>query len=68
LNVQTSKKKFVAKGKGKKTIPQEIMELPRDMTMVDYEVMTSKKDFDNLLEGTNRKHSSRCLDLSLKSH
>jgi hypothetical protein len=44
------------------------MELPDDVTMVDYEVMTSKKDFDYLLEGTNMKHSSRCLDSLPKSH
>jgi hypothetical protein len=43
------------------------MELPSDMTMVDYEVMTSKSDFDDLLEGIDRKRSSRRLDLSLES-
>jgi hypothetical protein len=66
-NVQVNKKKFVAKGKGKKTNFQEIMEFLEDMTMVNYEVTTSKKDFDDLLEGTDKRHSSRCLDLSPRS-
>ncbi len=35
--------------------------------MVDYEVMTSKRDFDDLLEGIDRKRSSGHLDLSQKS-
>jgi hypothetical protein len=35
--------------------------------MVDYEVMTSKRDFDDLLEGTNKKRSSAHFDLSLQS-
>jgi hypothetical protein len=43
------------------------MELPKDVTMVNYEVMTSKKDFGDLLEGTNRKRFSKHLDLSPKS-
>jgi len=67
LNVQASKKKSIAKGKGKKTIPQKIVELPRDVTMVDYEATTSKRDLDGLLEGIENKCSSRCLDLSPKS-
>jgi hypothetical protein len=44
------------------------MELPEDMTMVDYEVTTSKKDFDDLLEGIDKRHSSKRLDLSPESH
>jgi hypothetical protein len=59
-NVQASKKKSIAKGKGRKTILQEIMELLKDMTMVDYEDTTSKKDFNDLLEGTNRKCFNKC--------
>jgi hypothetical protein len=43
------------------------MELPDDVTMVDYEVTTSKKDFDDMLEGTNMRRSNRCLDPSPKS-
>jgi len=65
-NVQMNKNKSTTKGKGKKTIPQEIVELLENVTMVDYEVMTSKKDFNDLLEGTNKRHFSRCLDLSQK--
>jgi hypothetical protein len=67
-NVQVSKKKFVANGTGEKIILQEIVELPEDVTMVDCEVTTLKKDFDDLFEGTNKRHSNRCLDLSLESH
>jgi hypothetical protein len=44
------------------------MELLEDMIMVDYEDTTSKKDFDDLLEGTNMKLSNKCIDLSLESH
>jgi hypothetical protein len=61
------KKKFATKGKGKKIIPQEILEFLKVMTMVNYEVMTSKRDFDDLLEGIDRRCSSRRLDLSLQS-
>jgi hypothetical protein len=38
------------------------------MTMVDYEVMTSKRDFDDMLEGIDKRHFSRRLELSLGSH
>jgi hypothetical protein len=31
------------------------MELPNDVTMVNYEVTTSKRDFQDLLEGTNMR-------------
>jgi len=48
-NVQVSKKKFVVKGKGKKTNFQKIMKFQEDMTMVDYEVTTSKRDFNDSL-------------------
>jgi hypothetical protein len=68
LDVQVRQKKYTTKGNGKKTIPQEIMELPEDVTMVDYEAMTSKRDFDDLLEGIKRRCYSRCLDMSLESH
>ncbi len=61
----SSKKKYVAKGK--KTIPQEIVELLKDMTMVDYQVTTSNKDFNDLFERTDMRHFSRCLDLLPKS-
>jgi len=44
------------------------VELPKDIAMVDYEVMTSKKDFDDLLERIKRRCSSRHLDLSPESH
>ncbi len=44
------------------------MELPKDVTMVDNEVTTSKKDFNDLLEGIEKRNSSRHLDLSPKSH
>jgi len=43
------------------------MELPEDVTMVNYEVMISKRDFDDLLEGANMRRSNTCLDLSPKS-
>jgi hypothetical protein len=66
-DVQASKKKFATKGKGKKIIPQEILELPKSVTMVNYEVMTSKRDFDDLFEGINKRCSSRRFDLSLES-
>jgi hypothetical protein len=67
LDVQASKKQFVAKAKGKKTIPQEIVELLRDVTMVDYEVTTLKRDLNDPLEKIDMKHSSKHLDLSQKS-
>jgi hypothetical protein len=35
--------------------------------MVNYEVTTLKKDFDDLFEGTERKHFRKRLDLSLES-
>ncbi len=44
-NIQANKKKSVVKGKGKKTTPLEIVEVPKDVTMVDYEVTTLKWDF-----------------------
>ncbi len=44
------------------------MELLEDMTMVDYEVTTLKRDFNDQLEGIKRRHFRRCLDLSPKSH
>jgi hypothetical protein len=43
------------------------MELPDDVTMVDYEVTTLKKDFDDMLEGINMRCFNRCLDPSPKS-
>jgi len=49
-DIQASKNKSVAKGKGKKTIPQEIMELPEDVIVVNYEVTTSKMNFDDMFE------------------
>jgi hypothetical protein len=61
-----TRRNLLQRGRGKKTIPQDIVELLEDMTMVDYEVTTLKKDFDDLLEGTERRHSSRRLDLSPK--
>jgi hypothetical protein len=67
LDVQVRKKKC-CKGEGKKIILQEVVELPEDIAMVNYEVTTSKKDFDDLLEGTQKRCSSRCLDLSPESH
>jgi hypothetical protein len=67
LDIQTSKKS-IAKGKGKKIIPQEIVELLEDVTMVNNEVMTLKMDFDDLLEGIDKRRSSRRLDLSPKSY
>jgi hypothetical protein len=42
------------------------MELPEDVTMVDYEVTTSKKDFNDLLEGIKKRCFSKHLDLSPK--
>jgi len=54
LKVQMFKKKFATKGKGKKIILQEILEFLKVVTMVDYEVMTSKRDFDDLLEGIDK--------------
>ncbi len=39
------------------------MELLKDVTMVDYEVTTSKRGFDELLERTNKRHSSKRLDM-----
>jgi hypothetical protein len=68
LDIQSSKKKSIAKGKGKKTTPLKIVEVQDDLTMVDYEITTSKWDFADLHEGSKRRHSSRCLDLSLESH
>jgi hypothetical protein len=44
------------------------VELSKDVTMVDNEVTTSKKDFNDLLEGIEKRNSSRHLDLSLESH
>jgi hypothetical protein len=41
-NIQASKKKFVAKRKGKNRTPLKIIEVPNDVTMVDYEVTTSE--------------------------
>ncbi len=67
-NVQVSKKKYVVKGKGKKTNFQKIMEFQEDTTMVDYEVTTSKRDFNDLLQETDKRHFSKCLNLSPKSH
>jgi len=67
-NVQISKKKSIVKGKGGKKKIQKVMEFQEDMTMVDYEVTTSKKDFNDLLQETDKRHSSRCLNLSPKSH
>jgi len=67
-NVQISKKKFIIKGKGKKTNFQKIMEFQEDTTMVDYEVTTSKRDFNDVLQETDKRHSSRCFNLSPKSH
>jgi len=49
------KKKFATKWKGKKIILQEILEFLKVVTMVDYEVMTSKRDFDDLFEGIDRR-------------
>jgi hypothetical protein len=68
LDVQANKKKFATKGKGEKTIPQEIVEFLKDMTMVDYEVITLKRDFDDLLEAINKICYNRCFNLSPKSH
>jgi hypothetical protein len=31
------------------------LEILKDMTMVNYEVMTLKRDIDDLLEGINRR-------------
>jgi hypothetical protein len=50
------------KGKGKKTTPQDIVEVVEDVTMVDYEVTTSIV-FD-LHESFERRHSSHWLELS----
>ncbi len=36
LNIQASKNKFGAKGKGKKTTSQNIVEVTQDVTMLDY--------------------------------
>jgi hypothetical protein len=58
LMFKQARKIYVVKGKGKKTIPQEIVELPKNMTMVDYELMTSKRDFNYQFEGTDKIHSS----------
>jgi len=44
------------------------VELQEDVTMVNYEVTTSKKDFDELLEQINKRRSNRCFDLSLENH
>lgn len=43
------------------------MELPEDVTMVDYEVTTLKKVFNDMLEGTEKRCFSRHFDLSPKS-
>jgi hypothetical protein len=43
------------------------MELPEDMTMINYEVTTLKRDFNDMLEGIDMRCYSRCLDLSPKS-
>jgi hypothetical protein len=56
------------KGEGEKDNSSRNRELLEDMTIVDYEVMTSKRDFNDMLEGTIRRHSHRHLDLSPKSH
>jgi hypothetical protein len=37
------------------------------MTMVDYEITTSKRDFDDLFERIDKRHSNGHLDLSLES-
>jgi len=37
LDIQASKKRFTAKGKGKKTTPLETIKVLEDVTMVDYE-------------------------------
>jgi hypothetical protein len=36
--------------------------------MVDYEVTPSKRDFDDLFEGIDKRHFSKHLDFSLESH
>ncbi len=43
------------------------MELPKDMTMVNYEVTTLKRDFNDMFKGTDMRCSGRRLDLSLKN-
>jgi hypothetical protein len=67
-NVQASNKKSITKGKGEKTILQEIVELPNDVIMVDYQVTILKRDFDDLLEGIDKRSSSRRLNMSQESH
>lgn len=61
------KRNLLQKGRGKKTTPLKIVEVPDDVTMVDYEVTTSKWDFVDLHEGFERRHSSKRLDLLLES-
>jgi len=65
--IQASKKKFATKGKGEKKTPLEIVEVPKDVTMVDYEVINSNRDFVEVHEGFERRRSNKCLDLSLDS-
>jgi hypothetical protein len=43
------------------------MELPKDMTMVNYEVITLKRDFNDMFKGIDMRCSGRRLDLSLKN-
>jgi hypothetical protein len=68
LNIQANKKNFATKRKGKKTTPLEIIKVPEDVTMVDYEVTTSKQDFAKVHDGFERKQSSKHLDLLLDIH
>jgi hypothetical protein len=44
------------------------VELLNDVTMVDYEVMTLKRDFDDLLEGIDKRCFSRRFDMLPESH
>jgi hypothetical protein len=67
LNIQASKKKIVAKGKGKKTTPLEIIVVLKDVTMVDHEITTSKWDFVEVHDGYEKRRSNKHLDLLFDS-
>ncbi len=66
--IQASQKKSITKGKGEKITPLDIVEVLKFVTMVDYEVITSKQDFVELHDGSKRRWFNRRLDLSFESH